>query len=297
VASTCNVLFAAAILMVFMAGTATAADRTELPLWPKAAPGTGDAPLRENVKDGFITGTYQPRLYVYLPTSPQADGASVVVCPGGGYWGLAFDYEGERVAEHLQSCGIAAFVLKYRVRTSDKDNEFAGRALSDAQRAMRLVRAHAAEWHVDPQRVGMMGFSAGGHLTLLTAAHNDAGDAQAADPVERQSCRPDFIVPVYGSLGDSGDGISDKTPPAFIAHAADDQMVPVGESLKMFDLLYRNNVSAELHVFPTGGHGFGLGKPGTGSEQWPVLLQGWIKRGAYRQPTTRPATVPAKAAG
>lgn len=269
-------------------------DQFTVALWKDGAPGLEGKTLRENVKNGFITGTYQPQLHVYLPPAGKGDGLAIMVCPGGGYWGLAWDYEGEQVARWLTDQGIAALVLKYRVRSSDKDKDYAKHALADAQRALRLARASAKDWRIDPTRLGMMGFSAGGNLTVNAATHFDDGQADSPDPIERQGCRPDFIVPVYPAVYELDQAVTERTPAAFIVQGANDEMVPCTESTKLFEALVKHGVPAELHIFSSGAHGFGIGKPGTPVAQWPGLLNTWLAAKEYAKPTTKPASDPAK---
>jgi acetyl esterase/lipase len=222
------------------------------------------------------------------------------VCPGGGYRGLAADHEGKQVAEWLNSLGVSAFVLQYRLGPRYRHPA----PLQDAQRAIRMVRSRAKEWRVDPSRVGILGFSAGGHLTSTAATHFDEGRSDASDPIEREGSRPDFAVLAYpvitlynppahaGSranlLGDPADPalvellsnerqVTARTPPAFLWHTADDSAVPVENSILFFQALRKAGVSAELHVFPSGRHGLGLAPDDPVVSQWPRLCARWME--------------------
>jgi acetyl esterase/lipase len=267
--------------------SADAAPKAE-PLWAKAAPGAlGD-------KDADV-----PTLTPFLPTADKASGAAVVICPGGGYGGLAISYEGMDVGSWMAKRGVAGFVLKYRVAPYKHPIP-----LQDAQRALRTVRARAKEWGVDPARVGTLGFSAGGHLASTVATHFDDGKPDAADPIDKMSCRPDFAVlcyPVitlkppyahmgsrYNLLGKDADEklveslcndqqVTDKTPPTFLFHTADDNAVPVENSLLFFEALHKAKVPAELHVYEHGRHGVGLAPNEPALSSWPDLLETWMK--------------------
>jgi acetyl esterase/lipase len=259
-------------------------------LWPDGAPG---AVGREPVD--------QPKITVYLAPADRATGAAVVVCPGGGYRVLASDHEGKQVAEWLNSLGVSAFVLQYRLGERYRHPA----PLQDAQRAIRTVRSRAKEWGVDPARVGILGFSAGGHLASTAATHFDeAGRPDAADPIERQPSRPDFAVLCYavisfvdpvahaGSrrflLGDPADPalvellsnerqVTPRTPPTFLWHTADDASVPVENSILFFEALKKAGVPGELHVFPHGRHGLGLAPDDPVVSQWPRLCATWMQ--------------------
>jgi acetyl esterase/lipase len=236
------------------------------PLWP------GDAPEIANADPSEI-----PMLTAFVP-SAAAPTAAIIVCPGGGYQ-MRADHEGAPIAEWLASLGIAAFVVDYRVAPNRHPIP-----LQDAQRAIRHVRHHAATWNVDPDRIGIIGFSAGGHLAATTGTHWDAGNPSASDPVRRASSRPDVMVLCYpvislmqachrGSvvnlLGQEATleerrmlsaelNVTPQTPPAFIWHTADDAAVDVDNALMMGSALRRHGVDFALHVFPTGVHGLGL---------------------------------------
>jgi acetyl esterase/lipase len=220
----------------------------------------------------------------------------MIVCPGGGYHWLA-PHEGEPVARWLNGLGIAAFVLEYRHAPQRHPAP-----LHDTQRAIRLVRHHAAEWNVAPDRVGILGFSAGGHLATTAGTHHDAGDPHAADPVERLSCRPDLLVLCYpvitflpgghsGSMANLlGDDppeelrrslsaelhVTPETPPAFLWHTAEDASVPVQDSLLFASALHRAGVPFALHVFPRGRHGLGLAPDDLAVGQWTALCARWL---------------------
>jgi acetyl esterase/lipase len=264
-------------------------DREFLLLWPNGAPGAlGSAP-----ED-------RPKITLYRAPAAAASGAGIVVCPGGGYGTLASDHEGKQVAEWLNSLGVSAFVLQYRVGPRYRHPV----PLQDAQRAIRLVRARAKDFGVDPGRLGILGFSAGGHLAATTGTHFDAGRPDAPDPIDRMGSRPDFMVLAYpvmsmsaayahrGSvrnlLGDTPDPqlaedlsnerrVTAQTPPAFLFHTADDPGVPVENSLAFAQALHQAGVPVELHVFPKGRHGVGLAQDDPVLSQWPRLCATWLR--------------------
>jgi acetyl esterase/lipase len=252
----------------------------------------------------WVRRVQNPTVEVRLPARGNATGQAVVVCPGGGYGGLAYDWEGTDIAGWLNSRGIAAIILSYRLPS---DGDVAHQKwlcpLVDAQRAIRLTRAHASEWGVDPAKVGIMGFSAGGHLASTAGTHFDAGDPKAADPVDRLGSRPDFMILIYpvismeagtthqGSrvnlLGDHPTDelvrhysnelqVTDQTPPTFLVHAGDDGTVPVQNSLLFYAALQAHHVPAELHVYPHGGHGFSLALNRGRLQDWPQLCARWL---------------------
>lgn len=262
-------------------------------LWPQGAPGA----LGHEAKD-------RPGITVHLPPRAERDTlpcAAIVVCPGGGYQGLAMDHEGAQIAAWLQSIGIAAVVLDYRHRGKGYGHPY---PLLDAQRALRVVRAHATEWGIDPAKVGVLGFSAGGHLAASVSVHHDSGAADAADPIDRQSCRPDFAVLCYpvivfgakcthaGSqrnlLGADATPelvasmscerqVDAHTPPTFLWHTHEDTVVPAQNSVRYYEALLEHDVPAELHVFERGPHGIGLAR-GFEASAWPELCRAWLRR-------------------
>jgi acetyl esterase/lipase len=229
---------------------------------------------------------------------------AIVICPGGGYGGLAIDHEGHEIARYLQKHGIAGCVLKYRLPRSKTPGAAHGVPLADAQRAIRTVRSRAEEWSIDPNKIGIMGFSAGGHLASTAATHASEVNKESVDRVDRVSARPDFAVLVYpvissdsaiwhkGSfinlVGPALDAkmlqqysnerhVSRQTPPTFLVHAADDQGVPVENSLRFFQALQKAGVPAEVHIYEKGGHGFGM-RPAAGpAAGWPDLLCQWLR--------------------
>ena len=232
-----------------------------------------------------ISLVQQPGIEVYLPSKQSANGQAIVICPGGGYGILAYDWEGTDIAKWLNSKGIAAIVLKYRLPNSKSNVVPQLSPLLDAQRALRTVRANAQKWNIKKNQIGIMGFSAGGHLASTAGTHFDNGDANAADSVDRLTSRPDFMILMYpvismsktymhqGSrnnlIGANPDSalakyysndlqVTKETPPTFIVHATDDAGVPVENSLSFYQALKTNKVPAEMHIYPYGGHGFGL---------------------------------------
>jgi len=273
--------------------TARAAEPEVLKVWPDKAPGESGTIGPEgfqppNPKDAKpiqrLTNVTVPTLTVYRPAADKANGACVVIAPGGGYSILAWDLEGTEVAEWLNSLGVTAVVLKYRVpkRPDDPKNLL---PLQDAQRAISLVRSKASEWKLDPAKIGMLGFSAGGNLTAKTATQFDTRRYPAIDKVDEVNCRPDFAVLIYPAYLVEKDNptklvadlpISDKTPPLFFAHAGDDGVIPEN-SVQMYLALKKANVPAELHIYPTGGHGYGLRPNGHDVTTWPARCGEWMK--------------------
>ena len=245
-----------------------------------------------------------PHVLVYLPPKGAAPTSAVVICPGGGYAGLAMDHEGRNEANWFARHGIAGFVLQYRLPAQGYRHPV---PMHDGQRAIRWVRSHAAEYNIDPQKIGVMGFSAGGHEASTIATHFDAGDPNAKDPIDRVSCRPDFAVLVYavismkdgvthgGSkanlLGPNPDPalvanlsnetqVTKDTPPMILFHSVDDGAVPIENSRDMLMALSQNHVPGELHEYSTGGHGFGWGAtPDNSPKGWfDETLYAWMKR-------------------
>lgn len=276
------------VLMVLGAPTpALAEGLATIPLWPDMPPLAQGAEAADT-----------PTLSVALPAKDQAVHAAVVVFPGGAYAGHAMDHEGKQIAQWLTDRGIAAFVCKYRLAPYRHPVP-----LLDAQRALRHVRAKAAEYDIKPDRIGVWGFSAGGHLASTISTHFDAGDPKAEDPIERASCRPDFAILCYplismkdplahaGSkrnlLGDDPDPdlvellsndtqVTDQTPPTFIFHTNADPLVQAEHVMLYYAALRRAKVPAELHIYEHGPHGVGLGLGSPILATWPHRLQDWL---------------------
>lgn len=271
-----------------MTAMLSAQSKTEM-LYPGAAPGA--------------LGTEEldiPRLTIWAVDSGKSTGTAVVVCPGGGYGHLAIDHEGKQIAEYLNSLGISAFVLKYRLGPRYHHPA----PLQDAQRAIRTVRSRAKEFGIDPERVGIWGFSAGGHLASTAATHFDSGKADASDPVERVSSRPDFAVLAYpvisftteyvhkGSrrnlLGENPDPelmkslsnetqVTKDTPPTFLFHTNEDPGVPAENSVLFYLALRKAGVPAEMHIYEKGKHGVGLAQNDPILSSWPGRLKDWFR--------------------
>lgn len=270
----------------------------EVVLWPQGAPGVGAEAAAENTvaQDQRIgrrvTKVAKPLLTVYKPAKEKDTGAAVVICPGGGYHILALDLEGTEVAAWLNGIGVTGLVLQYRVPRS-KDAPKHAAPLQDAQRAIRVARQHAADWGIDPQRVGILGFSAGGHLAATAATNFATSVYEARDDADRLSCRPDFAVLVYPAyLTGEGDElqlapelpVAAQTPPAFLVHAGDDR-ISATNSVAFYLALKRAGVSAELHVYPTGGHGYGLRPSEHAVSRWPDRAEQWFaSRGLLKRP-------------
>ncbi len=257
-------------------------------LWPDGAPGAQGS---EDVD--------KPTLTPFLVPAGRGTGTAVIVCPGGGYAHLATDKEGNEIARWLNSLGVSAFVLKYRLGPKYHHPI----ELGDAQRAIRTVRTKAAEYRVMPDRIGIMGFSAGGHLASSAGTHFDAGNSSAPDPIDRASSRPDFMVLCYpvisfgqyahrGSLqmllGDHPDPklvelmsnelqVTAQTPPTFLFHTTEDRTVPVENSVLFYLALRKAGVPAEMHIYERGPHGVGLASTDEALSSWPARLADWLR--------------------
>jgi acetyl esterase/lipase len=289
----CLAALAALCLLV----PALAADPPRvLPLWPGQPPGE-TAPIGEErdvtkPEDHQVAGrrlirlgnVSTPTLTLFRPPKEKDTGAAVVIAPGGGYRILALDLEGEEVAEWLTTIGVTGIVLKYRVpRRPGQPTEGApAGALQDAQRAVSLVRSRAAEWGLDPKRIGMLGFSAGGHLTATTGLNSDRRAYEPVDDADRVSCRPDFLVLVYpaylakdGALAQEI-GVSKGSPPTFLVHAGNDPISSENSAL-LYLALKRAGVPAELHIYPAGGHGYGLRPTAQPVTSWPKRCEDWLR--------------------
>lgn len=287
--------FTRVFLMCSLQAAALSAEPTVLNVWPGKAPGevAGVGPEITQTPPGGrevagkpvtrLTNVTQPTISVYRPAKDKDTGAAVLVCPGGGYGILAWDLEGTEVAEWLNGIGVTGIVLKYRVPRPPGlgKNEQPVQPLMDAQRALSLVRSKASEWGIDPQRIGVLGFSAGGHLAASLATNFNRRAYDAKDAVDQENCRPDFAVLVYpaylldGNQLSAGIPVSDKTPPMFIAAAWDDESF-VRNSPHMWLALKQAGVQAELHLYESGGHGFGLRPTGKPSAEWPKRCAEWL---------------------
>ena len=271
-----------------------AEPKTEL-LWPEGAPGA----LGNEETD-------RPSLTIYLPPAANGMHSSVVVCPGGGYGMLAVDHEGKQIAQWLNARGVAAFVLRYRLGPRYHHPI----ELGDAQRALRFVRFHAADYGVAAEKIGIWGFSAGGHLASTAGTHFDSGQADAPDPIDRLGSRPDFMILAYpvisfttpythrGSLRNLlGDNpgpelaaslsnetqVTPQTPPAFLFHTNSDSGVPAENSVLFYLALRKAGVPAELHIYERGEHGVGLALFDPILSSWPGRLEDWMRRNGWMQ--------------
>jgi acetyl esterase/lipase len=296
------------LVVLFLFPTLMATAQQELPLYgAKPIPNSKPVPDRQKIDSSGSPLRYSyslvshPTLTVYRPAAGTANGTAVVVCPGGGYLHLAFTHEGTDVCKWLNSLGITAFLLKYRLPSDEIMVDKTIGPLQDAQRAIQLVRERAQEWGVNSGAVGILGFSAGGHLASTAGTHFDHAVIDNAAGV---SLRPDFMVLLYpvisfaDSIGHRGSRdnllgehpdpaqvrlysneqqVTDRTPPTFLIHAEDDKTVMVVNSLYFYESLLKHQVPAEMHIYPNGGHGFGMTNPTSGGDQWPALLTSWMK--------------------
>jgi acetyl esterase/lipase len=286
-------------LVFVIAYDVRAAGPTVLDLWPGKPPGeTKDLPPETDTAKETdkpvgdrriqkITNVSKPTLAVFRPEKGADTGAAVIVCPGGGHRILAYDHEGTEVAEWLAKNGVTGVVLKYRVPARDESKRWQA-AVQDAQRAVRVVRDKAGDWGIDPKRIGILGFSAGGETAALAAILHAQPQYEAVDKADKVSARPDFAALIYpGGLLDRGNtklreyvNPDKETPPMFLAHAFDDP-VDVRNSLLLAGELKAVGVSCELHVYATGGHGYGMRNTGHPVNTWPQRCLEWMTKQGY----------------
>ena len=294
------------VLAAILAGGGLRAAEPVITIWPEGVPGLRADASAEKMDQGRLSNVHEPTLTYFAAPAGRASGAAVIICPGGGYNILSWDKEGTEPAQWYNSLGVAAFVLKYRLREYGQPAP-----LRDVLRAVRLVRSRAAEFGIKPDRIGVMGFSAGGHLASCAGTLYDAPEGRTGAPLDSVSARPDFLVLIYpvitmkdpmahaGSrrslLGPAPTPelierystelqVTKDTPPAFLITTFEDRTVPAENSLEFFDAMHRAGVPAELHAYEKGPHGFGL-RPGYGpTSDWPRLCEQWLRLHGWAAP-------------
>lgn len=269
-------------------------DHPQIEIWPTGLPSDATkldekqiADLKEKQnQSSHVLYVDQPTLTVYQPDEEKRNGCAVVICPGGGYHVLAWQHEGIELAEWFNSIGVTAFILKYRVPRRHPE-KIHWEPMQDVQRAIRVVRHNADKYNIDPKRIGTLGFSAGGHLTVMSGVQYETKSYEPVDEADKLSCRPDFMCPIYAAY--LGEGYRDNvaelgslvtvdkdTPPTFMAVTADDSMRGAQAAL-LFARLNENNVAAEVHVYSKGGHGYGIRKSEMPVSKWHHQLEAWLK--------------------
>lgn len=296
--------FTSTFFMCTLISTLLFAQET-IKLWPDEIPFSNGTIGEEEYTDaGHVRNIQDPTITVYLPEKEKATGAAVVICPGGGYWLLAIQHEGHDIARWFNEFGVAGIVVKNRLPTSDNITNKSEVALVDAKRAVRMVRSRAEDWGIETDKIGIMGFSAGGHLASTAGTHFDYGVLDSKDPIQHYSSRPDFMILMYPVISMSEDfmhsgsmknllgenpekeqmlrfsnekQVTKDTPPTILIHSTDDKGVPVANSIRFYEALISNGVSAELHLYNSGGHGYGLGrKDGSSHNLWPETCEAWL---------------------
>jgi len=302
-------ILTAMLAVLLLTGSTMAATPGVIPVWPhlNVPAAQRNNKIVDNHSIGYVAlhPILWPTLTVFPAPEKLANGCAIVICPGGAYWIEAMSLEGYRVARWFNKLGVSCYVLKYRLPQGTLPPSGVPWPLQDVRRAVQIVRAHAKQWHINPHRVGVMGFSAGGSVASLAGVHWLPGNPDASDPLNRFSTRPDFMILCYpvismmpgithpGShnalLGlqppldveqyfSSELNVTALTPPAFICFAHDDPLVPTANSIRFYKALRKNGVPAELRMFQRGGHGFGLGRPGTGTVKWPKECEHWLRK-------------------
>jgi acetyl esterase/lipase len=281
-------MFKESVITALLLAPCALADKNGdvLPLWPHGAPGSEAMGDRKEVvtqpaKPGDslkVSNIHNPSLILYFPPKEKATGAAMIVAPGGGHRFLSIDTEGTNVAEWLNSIGVAAFVLKYRLaKEPDSPYKVEEHPYADVQRAIRLVRARSAEWNINPSKIGVMGFSAGGEVAVMASTRYDMGRQDSSDPIERQSSKPDYQILIYPGIRAENVHVTKDTPPTFML-CADNDKGPALAIPALYLALKQEGVPAELHIYNSGGHGFGY-RPGATpviKSTWVLRLQDWM---------------------
>ena len=288
------------LTLVSTAAALHAAEPLTLKLWPKGAPEAAgfkmdaekEIPKKNDADVKRVTNVTEPTIAVYKPEHPN--GTAVIVAPGGGYGILAIEHEGTQVCEYLNTIGVTGILLKYRVPARTKDDP-SKEPLQDAQRAIGLVRHHAAEWGIKPDRVGILGFSAGGHLTVMATLHANDRTYTTDAALDVEDATPNFSIPVYPAyLVASKDDtfhlnpkitVTEKSPPMCLVHAGDDKNMTSASGSALLYLEYKKlNLPAELHIYAKGGHGFGMRKSGLPTAEWLVRVGEWMGSMGWLKP-------------
>lgn len=299
--------FIVSSLLYIMTLNMAICQENTMALWSEKIPNhqkTDEVEIQENKEILWISYVQEPTIEVFLPAKKFRSGRAVIICPGGGYTGVSYDSEGTDIAKWLNSKGVAAFVLKYRLPNSKSVIARNKAPLQDAQRAIRLVRQNAEKWDISSDQIGIMGFSAGGHLASTLGTHYDEEIDFAGDDIDTLSARPDFMVLIYpvitfnpaythqGSkdnlLGENPDQklvdfysnelhVDKNTPPTFLVHSSNDRSVPVMNSILFYEALSKDGVYAEMHIYPEGGHGYGLALGMDYLQTWTDRLADWME--------------------
>ncbi len=240
----------------------------KIKIWPDLAPGTEQNKNEEYLEDGRYKKVYQPDLTIYLPEKPNETRAAVLIFPGGGYGHIAYEKEGIRTAEIFCKNGVAAFVLKYRLSVEE--------ALADAQRTLSLIRYYSEKYNINSNNIGVIGFSAGGHLAANLISHPERN--KLLDEIDSIYCKPDFAILIYGWLQDQYEYVREQNPPTFLIHASDDSRVPVEQSINYYNSLIKYGIPTEMHIYEKGGHGFGLGLDKGNAGNWTKVCLEWMKQ-------------------
>lgn len=304
--------FAPLWIVLIVTWSAVAADPLVVEIWPGKVPDeSGDiGPERFRMSPALdrkqvevteptrmITDVTKPTLTLYRPSKEKDTGTAILICPGGGYWNLYWQLEGEEVATWLNSIGVTGIILKYRVprRPDEPKSEPARRPLADAQRAVSLVRSRAVEWGINPKQIGIVGFSAGGHLAIATATSFEKRTYEPVDEVDKISCRPDFAIPVYSGYLKAKDTdelapglhVPSGTPPIFLVHGGEDIISPPENSVLMYLALKRAGVPAELHVYAGTAHDFGVRKSEHPYSTWTESCADWLRNLGFLTPGSK----------
>ncbi|UOE50255.1 alpha/beta hydrolase [Mucilaginibacter sp. SMC90] len=275
------------ILALFVLPFAGMAQDAVIPLWPNGAPGFENRRNEpEQAKDYWVKNIHNPSLTVFLPPKDKANGAAVVVCPGGGHRLLVYTAEGVDPARYLNSLGVTVFVLKYRLgRDTLSPYKIDVHAKQDGYRAMRLVRSKAAEYGLDTNRIGMMGFSAGGEVVDMVAYGEGKADPKAADPIDRLTARPSFLIQIYPGPLYIPDKLPYDAPPAFLL-AADDDVCCSPSVVKLLQRYREAKIPVEVHIYTQGDHGFNMGNRSKlqSISTWPQRMADWLADNNYLHP-------------
>jgi acetyl esterase/lipase len=255
--------------------------------YTRMSPAGGRKDLEVTEPTLMVTNVTRPTLTIYRPQKEKETGTAMLICPGGGYWNLYWQLEGEEVAQWANSIGVTGIILKYRVprRPDEPRGQPARRPVQDAQRAVSLVRSRAAEWNIDPERIGLVGFSAGGHLAIAAATSFEKRTYEPLDDIDKVSCRPNFSIPVYSGYLKAQDkdelaaglSVPNQTPPVFLVHGSDDTVSPPEGSVVMYLALKRAGVPAELHLYAGTTHDFGVRKADRPYADWTGACARWLK--------------------